>query len=438
VKFIFSDALDLIDPQFDFRADRSLPGRRPYWDDVYPHEYLEKVPYDGILVSRAIVGDAKIGGKYSTSQLMRFRREGARRFLRIDKASLRHLECFGDCGAFSYVREYEPPYRTDDTVAFYQDGGFSHGCSVDHVIFEFDPKAQGIKGGSADARRRFDITLENAAAFLRASKQLGKVFTPLGVVQGWSPDSKGEAASRLQKMGYRYLAVGGLVPLNVKEIHLCLSAIRERIASTTRLHLLGFAKADHIHEFQRYGVASFDSSSPLIRAFKDARSNYYLPNGGKTLKYYTALRIPQAIENARLMRKAKAGHVVQEELLRLEANALSTLRRYANGKATRRATLEAVLEYNAHLASQDSRTSAEGLAPRYEQTLRDAPWKQCRCRVCRESGVEVMIFRSSNRNKRRGFHNLAVYYDHLQKTVNDAKKHSNTKTDISRYLRAAA
>jgi hypothetical protein len=36
-------------------------------------------------------------------------------------------------------------------------------------------------------------------------------------------------------------------------------------------------------------------------------------------------------------------------------------------------------------------------------------------------GVEVIIFRASNRNKRRGFHNLGVYHKHLQKTVGAAR-----------------
>ena len=51
-------------------------------------------------------------------------------------------------------------------------------------------------------------------------------------------------------------------------------------------------------------------------------SNYYLPADKGELAYYTALRVPQATENARLVRKAKAGSVDQEDLLKLEATAL--------------------------------------------------------------------------------------------------------------------
>ncbi|WP_431272726.1 hypothetical protein [Dankookia sp. P2] len=63
MKFIYADSLDYIDPLYDFEADRSPPQRRPYWDDLYPHEFLDPMPYDGVLVSRAIVGDGPVGGE---------------------------------------------------------------------------------------------------------------------------------------------------------------------------------------------------------------------------------------------------------------------------------------------------------------------------------------------------------------------------------------
>ena len=89
MKFIYADSLDFVDPGYDFLADRNAPGRSPYWDDVYPHEILGYAPYDGILVSRGIVGGDKVAGKYSEAQAMRFRRVGARAFLRLDEPTFR-------------------------------------------------------------------------------------------------------------------------------------------------------------------------------------------------------------------------------------------------------------------------------------------------------------------------------------------------------------
>jgi hypothetical protein len=52
-----------------------------------------------------------------------------------------------------------------------------------------------------------------------------------------------------------------------------------------------------------------------------------------------------------------------------------------------------------------------------EGTLRAAPWKRCQCSICRAIGVEVIIFRSANRNRRRGFHNLGVYHSHVRQIL---------------------
>jgi hypothetical protein len=57
----------------------------------------------------------------------------------------------------------------------------------------------------------------------------------------------------------------------------------------------------------------------------------------------------------------------------------------------------------------------EKLRARYRATLADKPWRLCGCPICRDVGIEVMIFRASNRNKRRGIHNLAAF-----KTLVDA------------------
>ncbi len=112
MKFIFADSIDVVDPGYDFVADRNAAGRRPYWDDVYPHEILGYAPYDGMLVSRGIVGDDRVKGKYSESQALRFRREGVRKFLRLDREGVKSLDIFGDCGAFTYVNEDVPPYSS--------------------------------------------------------------------------------------------------------------------------------------------------------------------------------------------------------------------------------------------------------------------------------------------------------------------------------------
>lgn len=421
MKFIFADSLDYVDPAFDFIADRSSAERQPYWDDAYPHEILGYAPYDGILVSKGIVGDHRVKGKYTASQARRFELVGARKFLRLDKPEFAHLDIFGDCGAFTYANEERPPYSPAEIAEFYDDCGFTHGCSVDHIIFDFEAAAKGLDGGSSDAKDRFEITLENADAFRREAGAIGVLFRPVGVVQGWSPDSMAEAARRLVSMGYDYLALGGMVPLKSPEIKQCLAAIRDVVPSSTRLHILGFAKADEIDSFHSFDIASFDTTSPLIRAFKDAKQNYYLPGNGLKLRYFTSIRVPQALENPRLQRTVKRGTFRAEDLVAMESRALSSLRAFDRGEADIEETLQNVLTYSAPLVeekpfedSKDS-TSMLRLGTRYRETLESKPWKQCCCSICEDAAVDVIIFRGSNRNKRRGIHNLAVYKDHIER-----------------------
>ncbi len=421
MKFIFADSLDFVDPEFDFIADRNGARRTILRDDQFPHEYLDVAPYDGILVSRGIVGDVLLNGKYSEPQLMRFRREGARRFLRYMESDFPGSMMLGDCGAFTYRNMAEPPYKAADTVEFYADGGFSHGCSPDHLIFDFDQAGAERPRSEvpADVLARFDVTLENAAEFRWEAARLGPGFTPMGVIQGWSAASMADSAAALARMGYDYLAVGGTVPLKIDQLSRALAAIRSAVPAGVRLHVLGFGKIENLADIERHGVASFDTTSPLVRAFKDARKNYWARTEG-VLDYYTAVRIPQAIENNRLKTKAMRGQVDQEGIKLLEASALDSVRALASGGADLDAALDAVMAYWAELNWSEEASEVQRritMAKQrivYERTLGDRPWETCSCRVCREIGVEALIFRNSNRNKRRGMHNLHVFHEHLK------------------------
>ncbi len=426
MKFLYSDTQDYVDPNYDFIGDRSAPNRERYWDDVYAHEIMDAVPYDGLLVAMSAVrqakGVAKSKVRYSTSEEQLLLRIGARKFLRLDDPDFRDLMLLGDCGAFAYADKPEPAYSPEEVVEFYLDARFTHGISPDHVIFECNLANPDVPD-QKDALDRYQITFENARKFLELVRKDGSPFEPLGAVQGWSPQSMAEASAELVAMGYRYLAVGGLVPLKVDAIKQVLETIRRKIGPEPKLHLLGFAKADHIHQFTGYGITSFDSTSPLIRAFKDEKSNYYLENQEGGLDYYTAIRIPQALENTRLMQGIKRGLFRAEDLVKMEQNALTRLRNFDKGMGSLEGTADAVVEYHHYLLQgqgEDPKSIEKALSlvrTRIERTMRAQPWKRCKCSICQSVGVEVIIFRSSNRNKRRGFHNLGVYHQHLKNTL---------------------
>mgnify|MGYP006092273997 CR=1 FL=1 len=425
MKFLYADSIDTVDPGYDFVEERSKPDRKVYWDDQFPHEYLESPPYDGILVSMGVVGDHKFSGKYTQSQAMRFKRVGARKFLRIDTPPFEHLDIYGDCGAFNYSGMSVPPYTPSEILDFYDEGQFTHGCSVDHIIFQFYKNLKGDEtpidiSEKNDVKNRFEITLSNAEIFLNESKSLKGKFEPIGVVQGWSPDSMAKAADSLVKMGYEYLALGGMVPLSADSIHIALDAVSKKIKKDTKIHLLGFGKIDRIKEFEKYNIFSIDTTSPLLRAFKDKRRNFFMPGKNNELTYYTAFRIPQSTENRALMRLIKNNLFSYEEVYKKEKNVLNLLRRYGDDDANLEETLQSLMDYSKICLTdhtnlyKDNSVKLENLIEDYKKLLLDKPWEKCDCQVCKKCGIQMAIFRGSNRNKRRGIHNLHVFNNQLK------------------------
>lgn len=443
MKFLYSDTQDFVDPNFDFQKEKYSPGREKDHTDAYAHELLDEPPYDGLLVAMSAVrqapGVAKSKVRYTTAQEQRLLRDGARRYLRFGGPRFKDLMLMGDCGAFAYADLPRPAFSPREVFDFYDDGGFTHGVSPDHIIFDCDlndpkvPRApeempgEQVSAYVAQIQDRYQVTLDNARRFLDICRSEGEPFEPMGPVQGWSPASMAQAAQTLEAMGYRYLAIGGMVPLKVPAIKAVLRAIRGKIKPETNIHLLGFAKAESIDEFTGFGITSFDSTSPLIRAFKDAKCNYYLENPGGGLEYYTAIRIPQTLGSAKLMQGVKNGIYKPEQLAQLEATALNSLRRFDAGDSKVEDTLDAVMAFHraieTPLFSDENKREKKLLETRLsaEQTLHAAPWKRCNCSICRSIGIDVLIFRSNNHNRRRGFHNLGVYHRHVQLTLAKAR-----------------
>ena len=52
------------------------------------------------------------------------------------------------------------------------------------------------------------------------------------------------------------------------------------------------------------------------------------------------------------------------------------------------------------------------------KVLSEKPWLKCSCEICSKVGVEVILFRGNNRNRRRGFHNIHIY----SKLINKLRK----------------
>lgn len=405
MKFFFPDSQDFVDESFDFILETRDEMRVRQRDDRYPHELFQEAPYNGILVSKAVVDGLGGGtGKYSGAQRNRFMRVGVREYFRLDD---RNLETMGDCGAFTYVREERPPYTAQEVADFYEESGFDYGLSVDHVILdyraEYDNCLEGVDPVPPDWKARQEITFELAEQFLNYTRAKKYRFTPIGVAQGWSPASYAHAVQVLQRLGYKYIAFGGFVPLKTKDILACLETASKVRSPETQFHLLGITRCENVQTFGRYGVVSFDSTSPLRKAFKDDKHNYYTHDGT-----YSAVRVPQVDANPELLRRIVAGQVKQDDARKLEQACLEILADYDRGLASIDDALTILREYELVFNGESNRSSV------YRRVLEDRPWSRCPCEICRKLGIHVVIFRGAERNRRRGFHNLYVFNQQLQ------------------------
>ncbi|MFD8386990.1 tRNA-guanine transglycosylase DpdA [Streptomyces sp. NPDC059679] len=410
MKFYFPDSQDQVSPTYNFIKDEYMDGRVRQRDDFYAHQAVTPAPYDGLLVSKAIVdGSVKGSGKYTAGQQRRLYRDGVHKFFALPPG----MRSLGDCGAFNYINEERPPYRVDEVLDFYFRCKFNSGISIDHVIFGYKPDASEHEADEAWRNRR-KISLELAEAFIKeAEKRNRKTLNekekvePVGAAQGWSPDSYADSVVQLQKMGYKRIALGGMVPLKTHEIVDCLKRISEVREQGVEFHLLGITRVDSMEEFAKYHVTSFDSTSAFRQAFMDERNNYHTPDGS-----YMAIRVPQVDGNPTLKRLILAGMVSQSEAIKAERQCLKLLRSYdADEGVEVHEVMDALRSYQALLGDDKKLKRVED----YKKTLVDRPWRDCSCKLCSKHKIEMVIFRGSERNKRRGFHNLTVLEAKMRK-----------------------
>lgn len=408
VSYFLPDWDDLLDENFDFESDQFSGSSRQEREDKHCCILMQpKRMCDGVLVSLAQHVTSKgplkrISGTEAGSL--------APRNLRKQFGLYEDQSLFGDCGAFSYVNEDEPSITVEQALALYELHGFDFGASVDHIPVPFI-KRDGSKRELSKAKRtaRVSTTIENAARFLDLAKQRKASFTPVGTVQALDPDSYAKTVCLYHEFGYRHIAIGGLVPLPdalVEEIVTKVMKVVATLSPRPWVHLFGIFRPKIQARFRELKVDSFDSASYFRKAWLKSDQNYLAKNG----KWYAALRVPMTSDGRTRNRLEEAGFDVGS-LESQETQVLKLLCQFDRGDVGITEVLDAVIGYDEQL----TRSSDVGsMRATYEKTLRDRPWKHCDCPFCEQAGIHVLIFRGSNRNKRRGAHNTLMLYRSLE------------------------
>ena len=386
--YFIPDWDDLVDPEFDFETETHSGGTGDWSNQVYAHQMFAEPNYDGILIS-------KIVAEQSKKKTERITRLGVHRHLRVP----RDFPVMGDCGAFGYINYYDPPFSTSEILDYYTRLDFDFGVSIDHFAI----------GEEADRNRRYELTIHNARDFIVEHRKLGLAWTPIGAVQGWDEASFSKAALQYAKMGYQYIAVGAMVRRRTPEILSIIKAVRQVIPPEMKLHLFGVARLDAIQEFAKAGVNSADSASCLRKAWLGGAGNNYLAVDGQQ---YSAIRIPEAEKSFRAKRIVSEGRATLDQVRRLERACLESVHAFDRGERSVENVLDTLHEYDQLITPerQDNRNHLR-------RTLEARPWKACPCDICRSSGVDVIIFRGNNRNRRRGFHNTFAFYHLFQRLL---------------------
>lgn len=379
---------DLVDPDYDFETDTHSGGTGDWSNEVYAHQMYPEPNYDGILVSKVVA-------EKSVKKKERINRLGVHRFLRVP----REFPIMGDCGAFGYIMEEIPPYTTAEILDYYTRLDFDYGVSIDHLI---------VTATMEQKKFRYDLTIHNAEEFLREHRKAGLPWEPIGAVQGWDPKSYADAARQYVAMGYKYIALGGLVRSSTKDILRILEAVQPFVPATVNVHLFGIARMNMFPDFARLGVRSIDSASYLRRAWMGSGGENYLTDQG----FYTAIRIPEAGKSFRAKRMVTEGGIRAEHVVRLERECLRVLDEFDRGCLSSEKCLDVIEEYDRLIT-----TNRIDIRPRLERTLDAKPWKACPCEICRRDGIQVILFRGNNRNRRRGFHNTFIFYRLVQRIM---------------------
>jgi hypothetical protein len=399
MKYFIPEWDDRVDPRYNFITDEHSQEHveNPIENDAYTWNIfgVNEVPLDGVLVSRIVIMENR--KKYEWAL-----KEGIHKVLRLPQ----NFEIMGDCGAFGYVEQKVPPYDPIETLKYYRDLGFNYGVTVDHLV---------VPQFEKDKDFRMRLTFENGIkAFEEWSKNYRKDFQLIVAVQGWEIKDYIKMYEDYLKHGIRHFGFGGLVRSPTSFILELLDQLIKKIKETKifpeYLHFFGlarFALFPKFKELEELGIqVGFDSASFLRKAWlssPDAQLNYLSLDG----KGYAAIRIPFVSQQSK-ERETTLIEKPSENLAMLEKECLEKLRMYDKDQIDLESVLKVLSKFNKAIGGRPE------LINYYRRTLEEKPWKSCDCPICKSIGIEVVIFRGNNRNRRRGFHNTYVFYKVLK------------------------
>jgi queuine/archaeosine tRNA-ribosyltransferase len=414
--YFLPDWDDTLDKDFDFIKDRfSKKGKKERVEqglEIHCIEVMRPMKVaDGILISLAQYQTTKgTFKKIRPTDIKSLAPITVREKYALDEKQL----VFGDCGAYTYVNQPKPTITSQEVAAMYQLLGFDLGASIDHIpVAEIRVNGKIQHLSDYQRQERVEITRENAKDFIEICKKRKYSFAPVGIIQGLTPKSYGIQLIEYVEMGYKHIALGGLVPKSdaeIIEIIVQVNKAREKLSrkinASLWIHLFGVFRPKIQDMVRQSNISSFDSATYFRKSWLRADQNYMGADG----KWYSAIRVPTT-KDARTVKKLEQLGYNRLRLKKLEFKALHALHQYDKGLCDIDTVLKTVMDYDSLLLRG---IDVSKLRRKYRETLESRIWEKCNCPVCKNIGIDVVIFRGYNRNKRRGIHNTFHLYNYVK------------------------
>lgn len=109
---------------------------------------------------------------------------------------------------------------------------------------------------------------------------------------------------------------------------------------------------------------------------------------------------------------ARAQGLTAADLAQREARCLAAIREFDGSPSSKRRLLSRIDHYGPLLQRKGEDNH---FVEKHRSLLRDRPWDACPCPICRNAGIEMVIFRGACRNKRRGLHNTWAFFRQLRR-----------------------
>jgi hypothetical protein len=405
----------------------------------YAYEVFTEPLADGILVSKTLVlafcHIVQKDGRYA------IRRHDDHFFDIRDFARLpEHYYSFADPGTWSYVHRLKLPdylYDTDGMIDYYSDLNFDLAGSVDWPIIDKlrikrKDKVRFIEATDDIKKHRVGITLELAQDFINKCNERDVNFIPFGCAQGYDIKSYRESVRKICKMGYEYIAVGGMPAYSEKQVLELLPHIWDEIKKSGNrpgFHLYGrYPSPPAVKDFLKYGVTSLDNNSNFLTAIRSP-CPYMAPEFASFASCPTnpcrGLYLPSD-RSPVIVRLKRNGSPKYGALRRLCRRAFFLYAQYSKHgtESSKKDFLKVykhlVYSLNECYSNPRSKQKVNDIYQQAVSVVEEKPWELCGCTGCKRLKGHIVATRGP-RNRWMSAHNLYIMYTRLIKEMKKSR-----------------